>query len=133
MQSVPLHLVDRIILEDGTVVWTTADSGATGMVATQDTSQSAATKYYSSPQGHQAENTSASFTVRNLGILLIAGSGVLGYINNNKECDNCDAQESDDFYDEMKSRANLQYGSLFLGAILMLVGENMNLVVPASE
>lgn len=136
MQGVPLKLVDTIILEDGTVVWTDTefDSGSEGVATLPDSSQSAATKYYSSPQGHQTVSTSASFTVRDLGIVLIAGSGVLGYINNNKECDPCnDIEDVENFADDLKSRANLQYGSLILGALLMLIGEDINLVMPASE
>ncbi len=143
VQEVPLRLIDRIILEDGTVVWTAnvLDSESEGVTAPKDSSRLAAIKYYSRPQGNQdvlksidTESKSAAFTVHNLGILMIAGSGVLGYINNNKECDPCnDIDDVEDFADDLKSRANLQYGSLFLGAILMLVGEDMNLVVPATE
>ncbi len=132
VQAVPLRLVDRIILEDGTVVWAAADSGMEGAAVLPDSSQFA--KYYSRPQEIQAESTNASFTVRDLGVLLIAGSGVLGYINNNKECDPCnDLDDREDFAKDLESRANLQYGSLALGAILMLIGEDMNLVMPATE
>ena len=44
-----------------------------------------------------------------------------------------DFEDFEDFADDLKSRANLQYGSLILGALLMLIGGDMNLIVPAAE
>ncbi len=41
----------------------------------------------------------------------------------------------EDFANDLKSRANLQYGSLTLGAILMLIdrGRTLNLIMPTTE
>lgn len=50
-QGVPLYLVNRIILEDGTVAWTSPDSGSEAAIALQDSIQF--DKFYSRPKGQQ--------------------------------------------------------------------------------
>ena len=63
-----------------------------------------------------------SISLRDVGITMIAASGMFGYINNNMECDPCNTlEEFDDFVDEYDSRAKRQYISLAVGAILMLI------------
>jgi len=58
-----------------------------------------------------------------LGALLIAGSGVVGIYNTNRECSDCDFDDLVDFVDQTKSLYNAQYLMLLFGGLIIAFDE----------
>jgi hypothetical protein len=58
-----------------------------------------------------------------LGALLIAGSGVVGIYNTNRECVDCDFEDLEDFVDQSKSLNNAQYFMLLFGGLFIAFDE----------
>ena len=112
VQGVPVRLIEKIILFDGTVM----EGAEIEMVAAASKER---TQIVASTATAQQEGF---ITVNDLGVALIIVSGVIGYINNNKECDDCvTLDDLDSFSDDLKGTANIQYSALAAGAILMLI------------
>jgi len=61
-----------------------------------------------------------------IGSVLIAASGAIGLINNNRDCDDCTVKELDDYLDSQKFWGNIHYATLAIGGILLLIDSNNN-------
>ncbi|MCH7613344.1 MAG: hypothetical protein IIB95_10730 [Candidatus Marinimicrobia bacterium] len=60
-----------------------------------------------------------------IGSVMIVVSGVMGIVNTNRECKDCNSlEELEDFIDTSKLISNIQYSALIVGGILMAIGNS---------
>ena len=118
-QTISLEMVESVIGRDGITLYNANNTGIINSTVVEEKLDRMIIDQHIRMGNIVAQHNQ----LYRLGALLIAGSGVVGIYNTNRECSDCDIDDFEDFVDQGKSLNNAQYLMLFFGGLIIAFDE----------